>query len=1054
MKKAKDYDAIIGAVIQSVHQSINLQEVLENAAQVIIKNIPKVKHIAIYMVEGKEAVLKAYRGYPDWFIERAGRIPHPKGLTWKTIIEGKPRYCADVDKDEFIGLAGRELGIKSYLSMPIHSEGKTIGCININSFSKNAFNKEEINLLGTLVQQIEIAINNTHHIEALRKAHDELEALVQERTVKLEKINEELKAEIEKRKQTEKELSVVQRYLAFLAEASVRLSVSLDYETTLKNVVSLVVPEMADWCAVDIIDEKGALKRLAVAHGDLAKVDLAYEIERRYPTSMNAIYGMPNVLRTSKPELYTEIPDALLVEVARDSEHLQILRDIGLKSAMCVPLISRGQTLGVLTFAMAESGRRYNSDDLTFAEDLARRAATAIDNARLYRSAQRAEELFSSFMQNLPAAAWIKDAQGRYVYVNRFGEEIFHRKLSDLIGKMDEEIFPTDTAKQSKENDRIVIMKGESIQTVETLIHDDEIRHSIVSKFPIFDHNRDISMVGGVAIDITEHIKTQEALQRAKDDLETRVRERYAELIKANEALQSEITERKRAEERLERISHQMELILNSAGEGICGLDIEGNITFINPYGAKVIGWEAREIIGKSMHDIFHHSKPDGTHYQPEECPIYKSLRNGSTYHIDNEVFWRKDGEGFPVEYISTPIREGGKVVGAVVTFSDITERKRIEEDRLKFSKLESLGILAGGIAHDFNNLLTGIMTAISSVKADSHISADVHENLTEAEKACIQAKRLTQQLLTFSRGGAPVKKLTSIEQIIRESVSFALSGSNVKCNVSIEEGLWDAEVDQGQISQAITNLLINADQAMPQGGIINVMARNIDYRGEDPILKEGRYVRITVEDEGIGIPQEYIARIFDPYFTTKQKGSGLGLAVAYSIIKNHDGFIDVESELGKGTKFYIYIPASQKRIEERGIEQKKTPDGKGRVLIMDDEAIIRRSAGRALERIGYDVEYASDGAEAIKLYIRAKEANKRFDAVIMDLTVPGGMGGKEAIEKLISIDPEVKAIVSSGYSNDSVMSEFMGYGFRGVLSKPYTIEELSDILRKVIEEK
>jgi PAS domain S-box-containing protein len=712
------------------------------------------------------------------------------------------------------------------------------------------------------------------------------------RAISRAKMVKELRTEITERKCVEEELSAAQKRLAFLAEASALLSSSLDYETTLKNVVRLAVPEIADWCTVDTIDEDGSLKRLAVTHIDPSKIDLAYEIEHRYPTHMDAPYGMLNVLTTSKPELYTEISDSLLVEVARDTEHLQILRNLGLKSGICVPLLARGQTLGMITFVMAESGRRYNLDDLAFAEDLARRAASAIDNARLYWSAQRAEERFSAFMRNLPVAAWIKDIEGHYVYANRIGEEIFHTKLSDLIDRTDEEIFPADTAKQFKENDRLVITRGESMQTIETLSQDDGIHHSIVSKFPIFDHNGNLVMVGGVAIDITEH--------------------------------------------------------------------------------------------------------------------------------------------------------------------------KRMEEELLKAQKLESIGILAGGIAHDFNNLLTVILGNISLTKMLTD-PEDKYKRLSEAEKACTRAIGLTQQLLTFSKGGAPVKRVISIEELIKDSATFAVSGSDVRCEFHIEDGLWNVEVDEGQIIQAINNVVINAEQAMPDGGVIRLKAQNISssefathlyYKGDGLPLNGETYVKITIEDEGIGIPEDHLSKIFDPYFTTKQRGSGIGLTAAYSIIKNHDGYIAVESELGVGTKFYIYLPASDKQIVLKQSIEHRAVVGKGRILVMDDEEMIREVAGGMLNRIGYEVEFAREGKEAMELYRKAIESSRPFDLVIMDLTIPGGMGGKEAIKRLLDIDPQVKAIVSSGYSNDPVISEYKQYGFRAVVSKPYTIGDLAETLHEVINEK
>ncbi|MGE5443363.1 MAG: ATP-binding protein, partial [Ignavibacteriales bacterium] len=416
------------------------------------------------------------------------------------------------------------------------------------------------------------------------------------------------------------------------------------------------------------------------------------------------------------------------------------------------------------------------------------------------------------------------------------------------------------------------------------------------------------------------------------------------------------------------------------------------------------------------------------------------------------------DREGFPVEYISTPIQEGDRVVGAVVTFSDITERKKMEEDRLNFSKLESIGVLAGGIAHDFNNMLAAMLSTISVARMDTRTGTNLHNNLIEAESICLQARGLTQQLLTFSKGGAPVKKLTSIERIIRESTSFALRGSNVRCEFSIEDNLWDVEADPGQIAQVISNLAINAQQSMPQGGVIKISTKNTELgRGFIPAhIKGGNYVKITIEDEGVGIPREHLSKIFDPYFTTKQRGSGLGLATTYSIIKSHDGFIDVESELGKGSSFHVYIPASEKRVSQRKAEPEKRTEvkGRGRVLIMDDEAIIRTAAGRAIMRMGYEVEYAKGGEEAIEIYTRARDENRPFDLVIMDLTIPGGIGGREAIAKLMEIDPDVRAVVSSGYSNDPVMSEHRRYGFRGVVAKPYDIEELAEILNKVIDGK
>jgi CheY-like chemotaxis protein len=307
--------------------------------------------------------------------------------------------------------------------------------------------------------------------------------------------------------------------------------------------------------------------------------------------------------------------------------------------------------------------------------------------------------------------------------------------------------------------------------------------------------------------------------------------------------------------------------------------------------------------------------------------------------------------------------------------------------------------------------------------------------------------------LLTFSKGGAPVKKAVSLEEIIKDSSGFALRGSRVRAVVNLADGLWPVEADEGQIGQGVNNIVINAVHAMPEGGVIRISAENV-ILGEDSGIPvdQGDYVKVTFSDQGIGIPAEFLPKIFDPYFTTKQKGSGLGLAVTYSIIKNHGGHISVESELGKGTTFFVYLPASRTSVVEKTYEKDIPVSGKERVLIMDDEDMLREVAGMMLEELGYEVDFARDGEEAIQCYKKALESFHPFDAVIMDLTVPGGKGGKETIKELLKIAPEVKAIVSSGYSHDPVMSNFKEYGFSDVISKPYKCSELLNVLRRVLE--
>jgi PAS domain S-box-containing protein len=428
-------------------------------------------------------------------------------------------------------------------------------------------------------------------------------------------------------------------------------------------------------------------------------------------------------------------------------------------------------------------------------------------------------------------------------------------------------------------------------------------------------------------------------------------------------------------------------------------------------------------------------------------------------------------GDGFPIRSVETQqpgnrgmVRHLEKTLIGIVSeerlfglwlgIRDITERQSIRDDLLRAQKLESIGILAGGIAHDFNNILTSILGNINLVRIDSDLDEQAARRLLEAERGAWRAKGLTSQLLTFSRGGMPVKKVFHIGPILRESVAFALMGSNVGFSFSVDDDLRPIEADEGQIGQVFNNIVINAGQAMPAGGEVSITAVNETVDDDTgPALKPGDYVKVSVKDTGCGIPESYLHRVFDPYFTTKQRGSGLGLATSYSIVKKHGGFIGVESQLSVGSCFHVYLPASTREVPPEDMETAGPLKGKGRILVMDDEETVRSVAEQMLRHMGFEVVQAADGTEAVKLYKMAIEEEKRFDAVIMDLTVPGALGGKEAVKQLLKIDPDTKAIVSSGYSTDPVMSRFRDYGFTGVVSKPYDSVELFRVLSETLAE-
>lgn len=546
--------------------------------------------------------------------------------------------------------------------------------------------------------------------------------------------------------------------------------------------------------------------------------------------------------------------------------------------------------------------------------------------------------------------------------------------------------------------------------------------------------------------EIKERKRAEEELREVHEELEVRVRERTSDLNAINERLRREITERKHAEEALRDSEERYRTLFEESRDAIYITTIEGRFIDVNKFALGLFGYTREEMVKLNAIDIY--ANPDDRKRFQDEISEKGSVRD---YEVKCR---RKDGKEIDTLLTSTLRRSSdGSILGYQGIFRDITERKKIEEELLRARKLESVGVLAGGIAHDFNNLLTAILGNISLARMFAEPGSEVYGRLVEAEKASIKAKDLTRQLLTFSVGGAPIKRRTVIKELIRESSIFALTGSRVKCEFSIPEDLWPVEVDEGQIRQVMNNLIINAREAIAEVGVIQVRAENITIKTEDILpLSVGRYVKLSIRDQGVGIPKEYLEKIFDPYFTTKQKGSGLGLATVYSIIKNHNGFITVESQPGVGTTFCIYLPASQPEITGKK-EEERPILGKGRVLVMDDEEMVREVAGKILVKIGYGVEFARDGVEAIEMYKKAKESGQPFDVIIMDLTIPGGMGGRETIPRLIEFDPKVKAIVSSGYANDLIMAEFREYGFRGVVAKPYTIREFSAVLHSVMAE-
>ena len=704
--------------------------------------------------------------------------------------------------------------------------------------------------------------------------------------------------DITARKQAELSLKRSEESARLLAEMSAILGSSIDYEKTLTNVANLLVAHVADWCTIDLVDDKGELRRVKIAHRDPAKEHFALELQRRYPTDPNAERGATAVLRTGKSELMADIPDALIDAAARDAEHARILRELGLCSYICVPLTARGQRIGVLTLVTDKnSDRHYDEAALAFAEQIALRAATAVDNAQLLHRAVR------------------------------------------------------------------------------------------------------------------------------------------------------ELEQRKVVEQLLETEKERLAVTLHNIADAVLTLDVSGFVVAANRTAENMLG-----------HDIVGQPLAAALHLADKECrtPELASRLYNAAEPVDlcRVARLTVKGQERLVDISGAAVRnKDAEHIGAVVVLRDVTERQRQEEELLKTRKLESLGVLAGGIAHDFNNILTAILGNLSLARMYIDKSTPVDEVLAEAERASVRARDLTQQLLTFSRGGAPIKKTSSIAELLRDTSAFVLRGSNISPEYRIAADLWAGRFDPGQISQVVNNLLINAKQAMPRGGKVIISADNMRVPELNPYgLRAGTYVAIVVQDYGVGIPAEHVDRIFDPYFTTKQSGSGLGLATAYSIVTKHEGFIGVESSPGSGARFTVVLPAMEGTSANADLPGKVARGRQERVLLMDDEVAIRHVGAALLRQLGYDVTVAADGAEAVALYRDAIRSARPFKAVIMDLTVPGGMGGQECLNALRALDPHVVALVSSGYSNDPVMAHHEAHGFAGIITKPYQLNELASALERVVQ--
>ena len=490
--------------------------------------------------------------------------------------------------------------------------------------------------------------------------------------------------------------------------------------------------------------------------------------------------------------------------------------------------------------------------------------------------------------------------------------------------------------------------------------------------------------------------------------------------------------------------------LLEASPDAIITVDTQARIQGCSAGAVELFGYASEaDLVGRNGQSLL--AGPD----LESGIAALEAALLGEEPGITQFTMVRADGAHFDAEINAARMRSAeGQLQGFIVTLRDVTERMRTEQERARIDKLESLGVLAGGVAHDFNNILTGLITNLSIAVDEDRTGEDNRASVAQALDAARRATGLTSQLLTFSKGGAPIKETGTVGDMVTQTARFALSGSSCRAALTLADDLWPANMDRGQISQVVENLVINADQSMPGGGVVRIDAHNHEETAEGtatvPDMDPGRYVHIAIADEGAGIDPRYLDKIFDPFFTTKQKGSGLGLTSSFSIVRKHDGHVTVESQLGQGTTVSIYLPASSEPVATAGRAHKPL-HGTGRILVMDDNLKVLASSKRLLARLGYRVVTTPDGAACIAEYAKAQADGDPFDLVIMDLTIPGGMGGRDTVAKLLEIDPKVRALVSSGYSNDPVLADPAAYGFRGAVPKPYSTEVMSQAIVHIL---
>lgn len=645
----------------------------------------------------------------------------------------------------------------------------------------------------------------------------------------------------------------------------------------------------------------------------------------------------------------------------------------------------------------------YNEKDKDLLIYVAGQIKDALARKKALDDMRDANEMFSLFMRYSPVYVIIKEVTESYNRVVQASEnfvKITGIPSSDMVGMSMLELFEADFAAKMMADDYRIVSSGVPMQLEQYL--GGKIFNTI--KFSI--RQKDKTLLAAYSLDITKSKKAEEALRKSE---------------------------------------HQYRIIFEKSPLGIVSFNPAGEVQDCNDKFAEIMGSTKDKLLG------FYAAK----YSTPIVQQALKQSTTGQIVYCEDSYTSVTGGKMTYLRGIFSPLVPGSPETEVIATIEDISEQKEHEKEQHKMDKLESLGVLAGGIAHDFNNILTGIMANISFARILLEKEHKASNSLTEAEKASRRAAELAQQLLTFARGGEPHKKMVSVKNVIQEAVSLMLRGSNVKATIEIPDTIHAAEIDEGQINQVLNNIILNSTQAMPGGGTLSIIAKNeFLLKSNNYKLPGGPYIKLTLQDEGCGISPEVKDKIFDPYFTTKLTGTGLGLASAYSIIAKHKGHIAVDSQVGQGTTFTVFLPSIGKSYPEHleAISDNEPAQRGGNILVMDDEEMILDIAKTILGHLGYSVTTCKEGQECISLYQKSLEAGTPYWAVIVDLTIPGGLGGLEAAKQILAIAPSACLIVSSGYSNDPTMANFADFGFSAAMAKPYSVSEFKQALNSLPE--